>query len=117
MAGGNASIAARLTARSASDSAPGSRFRLLVSDGRSTAAPIDVTGHVVGAIAHALWQARGGDPTANWVDAERALDSLAAPSTDSIPVARQSSVELAEPKPASAPSAVPSRARQQPTRR
>jgi hypothetical protein len=37
---------------------------------------LDVTGNLTGAIAHALFQARGGDSASNWVEAERILDQL-----------------------------------------
>ena len=46
-----------------------------MTDGAAVA-NIDITGPLVGAIAHCLWQARGGDSMTNWADAERALDQL-----------------------------------------
>jgi len=38
---------------------------------------IDLTCNLTGAIAHALWQTKGGDSTGNWCEAERILEQLA----------------------------------------
>lgn len=53
----------------------GTRARVLLGDA-GTSLQIDVTGGLVAAIAHSLWQARGGDPAANWFEAEGVLDQL-----------------------------------------
>ena len=120
MAGASTGVAARVVARSASETGPGPRFRVVVSESYAGAEQIDVTGAVVAAIAHSLWQARGGDPTANWVDAERAVESLAAtaPGSWAGTTNRASAPAAPEPKPVSAPSAVPvgPRHKPQPTR-
>jgi hypothetical protein len=52
----------------------GSSFRAVMSLGRME--EIDVTGALTAPLAHALWQLRGGEDIANWVDAERLLDEL-----------------------------------------
>jgi hypothetical protein len=70
---GAAAIAARFERRAAGQTGP--RCRVLVSGAGSK--DIDVSCNLTGAIAHALWQARGGDSTSNWCDAERILDQLA----------------------------------------
>ena len=53
----------------------GTRSRAVVS---GNGVQVDVTGSLTGAIAHALWEARGGDSMTNWADAEAALDQLLA---------------------------------------
>jgi hypothetical protein len=45
-------------------------------DGRGD---LDLTRSFTGGIAHALWMARAGDDTANWVDAERILEQFLGP--------------------------------------
>ena len=57
-------IRTRVETRSASNG--GTRARVLLGD---PAGQIDVTVNLVGAIAHALWQGRGGDSAANWIAA------------------------------------------------
>ena len=111
MTGGNQGVAARFVVRGDGGS-PGTRHRVLV--GETGGPQVDVTGVVVAAIAHALWQARGGDAMTNWADAERAIDSLAG---EISPAPGRARLAAPEPKPASAPSAVPGSVRRQPTRR
>ncbi len=66
-----ASIRAKVERRSAGE--PGSRARVLLGD---SGTELDITGALIGAIAHSLWQARGGDSMTNWADAETVLDQL-----------------------------------------
>ncbi len=56
---------------------PGGKARVWVSAGGPES--VEVTGALTGAIAHALWQLRGGADIGNWVDAERLFPSLLAP--------------------------------------
>lgn len=88
-------VMARAVLRPATDTAPGARCRVMVCESLA-AEQVDVTGSVVATIAHALWQARGGDPLTNWVDAERALDALFAPVAAPMPAKQPA---LAESKP------------------
>lgn len=67
--------AIRATFSTRADGERGTRTRVLVSGVH--AKDLDLTGNVTGAIAHALWQARGGDAASNWVEAERILEQLA----------------------------------------
>jgi hypothetical protein len=69
-------MTARVVARGSERSWPSTRHRIVVSRVEPGSEQIDVTSGVVSAIAHALWLARGGDATANWVDAEHAVDAL-----------------------------------------
>jgi len=41
--------------------------------------PVDVTGAIISAVAHALWQARGGDSLVNWADAEDVVGQMLSP--------------------------------------
>lgn len=52
--------------------------RIILGD-EGTPGVIDVTAGVTAAIAHALWQARGGDDITNWADAEAVIDQLFPP--------------------------------------
>ena len=74
MAAGQTGVKARVEVRT--DKAPGARARVFVGAGASQ---VEVTGAMVGAIAHALWQARGGESMTNWADAEVLVDQLFAP--------------------------------------
>lgn len=56
------------------DGEKGTRLKVIVSNGSGDS--LEVTGGITGAIAHALWQLRGGDDIANWVDAEALTDEL-----------------------------------------
>lgn len=49
------------------DGTPGSRAML---SGPSLLRPVDVTEAMIGAVAHSLWLARGGESQENWADAE-----------------------------------------------
>lgn len=60
--------------------ANGIGLRAIVTLGSSE--EIEVTGALKGPLAHALWQLRGGEDIANWVDAERLLESLLAKAVD-----------------------------------
>jgi hypothetical protein len=74
--GGRAAVSARFEKRA--DGQPGPRCKVVVSGvGAAGGREIDVTCNLTGAIAHALWQVRGGDSTGNWCEAERVLDQLA----------------------------------------
>jgi hypothetical protein len=53
----------------------GALARAFVGEG---AAAVDVTGPITRAIAHALWQARGGEAAENWADAEGVVEQLLA---------------------------------------
>lgn len=69
------SVAARFMPRPATDQKPGPGARVVVTGIGSR--DMDLTANLTGAIAHALWQTRGGDSLANWVEAERILEQLA----------------------------------------
>ena len=73
---GRSAVAARFEKRA--EGQPGPRCKVVLSGvGAAGGREIDVTCNLTGAIAHALWQARGGDSTGNWCEAERVLDQLA----------------------------------------
>jgi len=72
MAGTQSGVRTRVETRS--EGTP--RARVLLTDATGMAEHVDVTGALVAAIAHSLWQARGGEAIANWADAESALDQL-----------------------------------------
>jgi hypothetical protein len=76
------------------------RSRVIIGD-EGTAGMVDVTGGLIAAIAHALWQVRGGDEMTNWADAESALDQL----FSETPASTRS--EIKPPAPARAPAPVP----------
>jgi hypothetical protein len=80
-------VAAKFAPRPETDRRPGPAARVFVTGIGSR--DIDLTANITGAIAHALWQTRGGDSVANWVEAERILEQLAgisAPSSTSRPM-------------------------------
>lgn len=56
-----------LGVRSGSEGVP----RLIAGLGNDS---VDVTHPLTAAVAHAMWQLRGGEDIANWVDAERLVD-------------------------------------------
>ncbi|MFN0131140.1 MAG: hypothetical protein ACKVW3_01190 [Phycisphaerales bacterium] len=62
------------------------RTKALLSLGTTWKSPIDITGDLIGALAHVLWRSRGGHDVENWVDAERLLHSLM-PGTATMPKA------------------------------
>lgn len=64
-----------VTPRPAGETGPALRICLMPPTG--LAEPLDVTRRLVTAVAHALWEARGGDAEANWADAEAAVMELA----------------------------------------
>jgi len=73
--GGRSAVAARFEKRA--DGQTGPRCKVVVSGvGAAGGREIDVTGNLTVAIAHALWQVRGGDPVGNWCEAERVLEQL-----------------------------------------
>jgi hypothetical protein len=75
--GGSSGAAAPVSARfePRASGQPGPRCRVLVKGAGGN--EIDVSCNITGAIAHALWQVRGGDSVSNWCDAEQVLDQLA----------------------------------------
>lgn len=54
----------------------GPRIRAIITG--PLPAPVDVTHCLTAAVAHCLWQARGGDDAANWADAEATVEQLLA---------------------------------------
>lgn len=51
----------------------GNRPRVILSSGPDST---DAAGSLTAALAHSLWQLRGGESIANWADAERLLTHL-----------------------------------------
>ena len=68
-------VVAKVISRSSGQDA-GSPFRVMVSPSGNYGEHVDVTHRVVSGIAHALWEVRGGDAVANWLDAEAVLAQL-----------------------------------------
>ncbi len=50
--------------------------RVVLTEGSGVGSQVDLTSGLVAAIAHALWQARGGDDLTNWAEAEAVLGQL-----------------------------------------
>ena len=73
-AAASTSTTARFSPRSESDRQRGPRVKVLV--GGVAGRELDLTGNLTGAIAHALWESRGGDSVSNWTEAERILELL-----------------------------------------
>ena len=74
-------------------------FNVLISCSAPTGGQIDITSNLVAAVAHALWEARGGDPIANWVDAESVVAGLISPAATLAQPSIRASAPIPEPKP------------------
>jgi hypothetical protein len=57
----------------------GPQVRILLTSLPGGREDVDLTRSFTGGVAHALWMARGGDDTANWVEAERLVEQLFGP--------------------------------------
>ena len=91
-------------------------FSVLVSCSAVAGPQIDITSNLIAAVAHSLWEARGGDSLANWADAESIIAGLLSPSATPPPPAAAgappssagaaaSSIAEAKPRSAGKPSA------------
>jgi hypothetical protein len=91
----------------------------MLSPGSSGTEQIDVTQPITAAIAHALWQARGGDEMTNWADAEGVVDQLFGANSPGAPAQRPAAAPApATPRTPGVLDAPPSRRSQpQPARR
>jgi hypothetical protein len=106
-------VTAKVVSRTSGDG-KGLPFTVKVSPGGASSGEVDVTRPVVAAVAHALWQARGGADMTNWADAETVVRQLLG--AQAIPAApASSSRNINIPPPSSESGPLPTTP--QPTRR
>jgi hypothetical protein len=68
-------VQAKVVARAAPDGSA-VPFSVMLESGAPSGEHVDVTHRLVAAVAHSLWEARGGDALANWLDAENVVTRL-----------------------------------------
>lgn len=101
-------VQAKVVSRSPAPTSP-LPFCVMLACGADTGEHVDVTGNIVSAVAHCLWQARGGDSLTNWTDAEAVVSQLMGGSVAATPEKPRVTAKLAltTPPRATAPIAEP----------
>ena len=77
MAASQSGLAAKVVPATNKNS--GVQLSVIVSGGSPGAGQVDVTHGIISGIAHALYEARGGESIGNWADAERLVQQLLGP--------------------------------------
>jgi hypothetical protein len=106
-------VTAKVVSRSGGDGI-GLPFCVTVSGG-GAGREIDVTKPLVSAVAHAIWQARGGADGTNWADAEGVVRQLLGAQAVAAPASSIRNVNIPPPSSENMPGPLP--AIPQPTRR